>query len=349
MEERYFEDLKRIPLLARGQECVLAREFRSSVRSCEDILDQFPTSHRFVQEVLAQLQLGKPAGSFLLDADSTVDRLEFLETLRIRALDSQIRLADWHFRPDRVHAWCQQLIDLNDTLRAGMSNQPNQLTYQVTAGDEQLKSRIRKVEDTVGMPLDQFDMCVRKLRPLVTVAQQALNTLIESNLLLVAKVAKQFERRAPSHLMDLIQEGNLALVKAAAAYDPDEGNAKFSSFAWSWIWQAIMNWLADHSRTVCRPSNGHKLVRKIRQLEEQRPELTKEERARLLNVDVEEVEIVLAPDRMVSLDEPCGDEEGATLKETLVGQEGLIIDDSPAIREVLERMIAESRTPDIGR
>lgn len=163
--------------------------------------------------------------------------------------------------------------------------------------------------------------------------KNALKKLVNANLLLVVSIAKRYYGCGLS-LSDLIQEGNLGLIKAAEKYEGDRG-FKFSTYATYWIKQSILGALTTSSRTIRMPANMINLLNKIKQIETQHKEhISNEEIAKLLNVEEAKVQLVREMSQAVSsLDIPV-DDDG----ETCVGD---LIADSSA-EEPFNKLIHEA-------
>jgi RNA polymerase primary sigma factor len=151
--------------------------------------------------------------------------------------------------------------------------------------------------------------------------QQALEKLTKSNLRFVVSVAKQYQNQGLT-LPDLINEGNLGLIKAAQRFDETRG-FKFISYAVWWIRQSILQALAEQSRIVRLPLNKVGLTNRISkaysQLEQEfEREPTPEELATLLDIDTAEVAATLGLSaRHVSMDQPLSDGEEGTLMDVM--------------------------------
>lgn len=152
--------------------------------------------------------------------------------------------------------------------------------------------------------------------------QQSLDRLTKANLRFVVSVAKQYQNQGLS-LPDLINEGNLGLIKAAQRFDETRG-FKFISYAVWWIRQSILQALAEQSRIVRLPLNKVGLTNRIQKafslLEQQfEREPSAEELAEVLEMDLEEVSSTLGINgRHVSMDSPLSDGEESTLIDVLV-------------------------------
>ena len=156
-----------------------------------------------------------------------------------------------------------------------------------------------------------------KLKVCVEEGQDARVILIESNLRLVVSIAKRYLGRG-MQFQDLIQEGNMGLMKAVNKFDPTKG-FKFSTYATWWIRQAITRAIADQARTIRIPVHMvetiNKLVRIQRKLtQDLRREPTPEEIAAEMKISVEKVQqIQKIAQEPVSLESPVGEEEDSTL------------------------------------
>src|SRR5215204_7605972 len=151
--------------------------------------------------------------------------------------------------------------------------------------------------------------------------QRALDKLVQANLRFVVSVAKQYQHQGLS-LSDLINEGNLGLIKAAQRFDETKG-FKFISYAVWWIRQSILQALAEQARIVRLPLNKVGLTNRIQkafsQLEQEfEREPSAEELAEVLNMDLDEVTSSLGINaRHVSMDTPLAEGEESTLLDVL--------------------------------
>ncbi|HRN91645.1 MAG TPA: RNA polymerase sigma factor RpoD/SigA [Ferruginibacter sp.] len=176
--------------------------------------------------------------------------------------------------------------------------------------------------------------------------QAALEKLTKANLRFVVSVAKQYQNQGLT-LPDLINEGNLGLIKAAQRFDETRG-FKFISYAVWWIRQSILQALAEQSRIVRLPLNKVGLTNRISkaysQLEQEfEREPTPEELAMFLDIETEEVAATLGvAARHVSMDQPLSEGEEGTLIDVLVNRDAPEADSDLAIRDSLKMEIERS-------
>jgi len=186
---------------------------------------------------------------------------------------------------------------------------------------------------------------VRLARQIKLGDQSALDKLTKANLRFVVSVAKQYQNQGLS-LPDLINEGNLGLIKAAQRFDETRG-FKFISYAVWWIRQSILQALAEQSRIVRLPLNKVGLTNKIQkafsQLEQEfEREPSPEELAEMLELETEEVSATLGiAARHVSMDTPLSEGEDNTLVDVLVNpnaeQANANIEHNESLKQEIER------------
>jgi RNA polymerase primary sigma factor len=301
----YFEQLARVPLLTREGEVELARRIEDGER-------------RVLRAIV-----GSPIGAREL---SVVGRLLRDKKLRLRDV-TRATIDDEGDDEDRAVGAIAEALERAGILAGSrkVSAKTRDEIVEALLGVRLTKravdrvvARLRAARATVkATPRRALDATLAAIRTAEVAADQAKSSLIAANLRLVVSIAKRYRNRG-LHLLDLVQEGNLGLMRAVDKFEYKRGY-KFSTYASWWIRQSVSRAISDQARTIRIPvhmvETHNKLSKTLRDMvQEGGEEPTPEQLAARMNVPVEKIRMLLEATRdPVSLDSPVGDEGGATV------------------------------------
>ena len=338
----YYDELSRIQnqrmkaiLAGRKAQTSLEKKYLNIKKELVELMSAIHLNSARVEELVEQLNelnrrlMGVEGKLMRLALNAKVKREDFLEAYQRSELDPH---------------WLEKMAEKKDK---HWQNFINNNREEIT----ELRNSLAEMSKECGLPISEYRKMVDTIKRGEREAERAKKEMIEANLRLVISISKKYTNRGMQFL-DLIQEGNIGLMKAVDKFEYRRGY-KFSTYATWWIRQAITRSIADQARTIRIPVHMietiNKLVRTSRQMMlEMGREPIPEELAKRLSMPVDKIRKVMKiAKEPVSLEAPVGDEEDSSLGDFIADENALQPVDSAIhsnLKETCTRILS-SLTP----
>jgi RNA polymerase primary sigma factor len=339
----YLQEIATMPRLTQEQERELIKQMNEGQEKLEEEVLSWPTAARYALALIDGLTAAEPEEfQQIAEAEGKIRRQEILKNASVvRQLASSrdqivTKLKEAYLpRPGQetleknlaeinaqivkalknLQLSATSIVEIATTLKKALARLTElEKNAQAVSGAERssILSAIRSVEEELELPLDEIKRRVRSITESEAQVSRARNELVDAHLRLVVRIARKYMRRGLA-LLDLIQDGNMGLLRAAEKFNPQLG-VRFSTYAWWWIRQFIRQGAFETPRLIRIPTSvmGHwRELRRTRGnlFQKLGKEPTLREIAAELGKPLEEIlNIVATMTRPVSLETPLGEE-----------------------------------------